>query len=77
MRPLSLLLCCCLSLAARSQNPPPKSVIPVVETTIATIPQALKNKTCSCEGLVGEYLRRIDAYDRSTGLNAIVLTNPD
>jgi len=77
MRPLPLLLCCCLSLAARSQNPPPKSVIPVVETTIATIHQALKNKTCSCEGLVGEYLRRIDAYDRSTGLNAIVLTNPD
>jgi len=84
-----LLLCCCLHTAGRCQNaaaklttaptaaPAAPPTIPVVETTIATIHQALEKKTCTCEGLVTEYLRRIAVYDKSSGLNAIILTNPE
>src|SRR5258708_10367939 len=77
MRPLLLILFCCRCITGFSQDTAVKNTIPVVETTIATIHQALRNNTCTCEGLVHEYLRRIAAYDRSTGLNAIILTNPD
>jgi Asp-tRNA(Asn)/Glu-tRNA(Gln) amidotransferase A subunit family amidase len=55
---------------------PSAKPFPVVETTIAGIHKALRQKTCSCELLVTEYLQRIAVYDQSTGLNAIILTNP-
>jgi Asp-tRNA(Asn)/Glu-tRNA(Gln) amidotransferase A subunit family amidase len=77
MRPLFLILLVSLYLSGYSQDTLTKNAIPVVETTIATIHHALQTKTCSCEGLVSEYLRRIAAYDKPTGLNAIVLTNPE
>src|ERR1700761_1875203 len=49
---------------------------PVVEATIAGVHKALEKKTCTCEGLVQEYLQRIATYDQSTGLNSIIITNP-
>ena len=49
----------------------------VVETNIDAIHQAFKKRTCNCEILVSEYLQRIQAYDQSTHLNSIILTNPD
>jgi len=51
--------------------------MPVVEATIAKVHDALRKKTCTCELLVKAYLQRIAAYDQSTGMNAIILTNPD
>ena len=63
--------------APAAANPAAPPTIPVVETTITAIHQALEKKTCTCEGLVTEYLRRIAAYDKSSGLNAIILTNPE
>ena len=77
MRPLLLILFSCLWLKGISQDTTVNNTIPLVETTISTIHQALEKKTCTCEGIVTEYLRRISAYDKSTGLNAIVMTNPD
>ncbi len=89
---LLVFLCCCGWLAAGAQGPhveaprPPEGAavptkapahFPVVEATIAGVHRALKNKTCTCELLVKEYLQRIAEYDSSTGLNAIILTNPD
>ncbi|RYE11708.1 MAG: amidase, partial [Sphingobacteriaceae bacterium] len=47
----------------------------VVETNIEAIHEAFKNRTCNCEILVSEYLKRIAAYDQFTHLNAIVVTN--
>jgi amidase len=47
----------------------------VVETNIEAIHQAFKNRTCNCEILVSTYLQRIAAYDQSTHLNSIVVTN--
>ena len=48
----------------------------VVETSIAKIHRALEAGELTCRRLVGLYLRRIEAYDQSTGLNAIILVNP-
>lgn len=47
------------------------------EATIAHMHRALSNRTCTCEQLVTAYQQRIAAYDQSTKLNAIILTNPD
>lgn len=49
----------------------------LMETTIAEAQQAIKQGRCNCEQLVTAYLERIEAYDQSTGLNSIVVTNPD
>ena len=50
---------------------------PIEEITIAGIHAAMKDGTLTCRGLVEQYLRRIDAFDKNgPGLNAIILTNP-
>jgi Asp-tRNA(Asn)/Glu-tRNA(Gln) amidotransferase A subunit family amidase len=49
----------------------------VDELTIAQIHSALKAGRLTCRGLVGAYLRRIDAYDKKgPAINAIVVINP-
>jgi amidase len=77
MRPLLFILCCCWYATTFAQDTTTRNTIPVVETTIVTIHQAFRNKSCTCEGLVNEYLHRIAAYDKSSGLNAIITTNPE
>jgi amidase len=50
----------------------------VEETSIAQIHAALKDGSLTCVGLVQQYLRRIDAYDKKgPAVNAIVMVNPD
>jgi amidase len=47
------------------------------EATIAQIHDALKTGRLTCRGLVEQYLRRIDAFDKNgPAINAIVMTNP-
>ncbi len=72
-----IVIFCCwwVCLAGIAQQP--SAHFPVVEATIAGIHQALEKKTCTCELLVKEYLQRIAHYDKSTGLNAIIVTNPE
>jgi amidase len=48
----------------------------VAEASIADVQQALKRGDCNCEQLVRAYQARIAAYDQSTKLNALVVTNP-
>ena len=49
----------------------------IEETTIARIHAAMKAGQLTCRGLVEQYLRRIEAYDKAgPALNAIVLVNP-
>jgi Asp-tRNA(Asn)/Glu-tRNA(Gln) amidotransferase A subunit family amidase len=48
-----------------------------VEATIDDIHSALRAGDTSCVDIVEGYLRRIEAYDKSTGLNAIIFTNPN
>lgn len=58
------------------QSVPPTTNFDVVEATIDDIHQALQTGRCTCEQLVSAYLQRIEAYDQSTKLNSIVVTNP-
>ena len=47
-----------------------------VEATIADVHAALESGTLTCQGLIEDYLDRIEAYDKSSGLNAIIFSNP-
>src|SRR6185437_11518212 len=49
----------------------------VTETTIAATHQAIRSGKISCHQLVESYLARISAYDQPTGLNSLLLVNPD
>jgi|GEM_PF-28308 len=49
---------------------------PVVETTIAKIHVAMREGRLTARALVESYIRRIEAYDQPSGLNAIVVVNP-
>jgi amidase len=49
----------------------------IEETTIAQIHAAINAGRLTCSGLVSEYLRRIDAYDKQgPAINTIVQVNP-
>jgi Asp-tRNA(Asn)/Glu-tRNA(Gln) amidotransferase A subunit family amidase len=61
--------------ALTTQSPPP---FRVEEASIADIHTALTDRRVTCRGLVQQYLRRIDTFDKNgPGINAIVITNPD
>src|SRR5215467_4720484 len=49
----------------------------ITETTIAETQAAIRAGKVTCRQLVEAYLKRIRAYDQSTGLNAIVVINPN
>ncbi len=55
----------------------PASPFDVVDATIAEVQEAVLSGRVSCREVVQAYLDRIDAYDQSTGLNAITVVNPD
>src|SRR5262245_57728072 len=48
------------------------------ETTIAQVQAAFRARTLTCRSLVDQYLKRIEAHDKTgAALNAIVVINPD
>ncbi len=47
-----------------------------MEATIGDVHAALEAGDRSCEDIVEGYLRRIEAYDRPLGLNAVIFSNP-
>ena len=47
----------------------------VQEATIAQVHEAMQSKRLTCRALVGMYLKRIEAYDKT--INSIILINPD
>jgi Asp-tRNA(Asn)/Glu-tRNA(Gln) amidotransferase A subunit family amidase len=64
-----------LPAASLAQTPP---AFDVPEATIAQIHAAMKAGHLTCRGLVQQYLRRIDTFDKNgPAINAIVVTNPD
>ncbi len=64
-----LLSLTCLTVAQTKKFEP-------TEATIADIHRAIRSGKLTCRQLVEAYLKRIDAYDQSTKLNAIVVVNP-
>jgi Asp-tRNA(Asn)/Glu-tRNA(Gln) amidotransferase A subunit family amidase len=74
---IGLTSCALLLFAAgpAAQAPPP---FEAHEATIAQIHAAMRAGRLTCRGLVEQYLRRIDAFDKNgPAINAIVVTNPD
>ena len=69
--------------AAQAPPAPSKGVqappaFEVQEATIAQIHAAMQAGRLTCRGLVEQYLRRIDTFDKNgPAINAIVITNPD
>ena len=60
---------------ASPQQPPP---FEVQEASIAQIHAAMKAGRLTCRGLVDQYLRRIEAFDKQgPAINAIVVINPE
>jgi len=60
---------------ALAQRPAP---FEVEETTIAQVHDAMRAGRLTCRELVGQYLKRIDAYDKNgPAINSIVVINPD
>jgi len=49
----------------------------VAETSIAKTQAAIRAGKVTCRQLVEAYLKRIRAYDQASGLNALVVINPD
>ncbi|MEE4278136.1 MAG: amidase family protein, partial [Halieaceae bacterium] len=72
---LASALAATLSGCARADTPE-ATAFPLLETTIAAVHAALERGQQSCEAIVNAYLQRIETYDKSTGLNAVIFTNP-
>lgn len=48
-----------------------------VEASIEDVQLAIQSGSMSCQAIISGYLARIGAYDQSSGLNAIIFTNPN
>ncbi|MBL8214444.1 MAG: amidase [Bryobacterales bacterium] len=71
-----MLLWLIFTLTIPAQPAPP--AFEVVEATIADVHAALSSGNLTCRGLVREYLRRIDTYDKNgPALNALVVVNAE
>ena len=72
---LSLIGLVLLSVASSGQTGP---AFEVHEASIAQIHDAMKAGRLTCRGLVEQYLRRIEVFDKNgPAINAIVMTNPE
>jgi amidase len=67
-----------IALAIKSLTAQPQPSFQIEETTIADIHAAMKAGRLTCRGLVEQYLKRIETYDKvGPAINAIVVVNPD
>jgi Asp-tRNA(Asn)/Glu-tRNA(Gln) amidotransferase A subunit family amidase len=72
--PLILMLLT-MTLPLAAQTPAP---LEVEEATIAQVHDAMKAGRLTCRALVGQYLKRIEAYDKNgPALNSLVVLNPE
>ena len=75
IRLLMLMITVLIVASPSAQTPPP---FDVHEASIAQIHNAMKAGRLTCRGLVEQYLRRIDTFDKNgPAINAIVITNPE
>ena len=72
----AILITSCLS-RTPAVGPEKNLPFPVVETTISEIHHAMLAGRLTSRVLVETYLKRIEAFDQPTKLNAIVVVNPD
>src|SRR5215467_5735333 len=72
-----LLICIFVFQVGVSAGAQSRAKFEVTETTIAETQAAIRAGKVTCRQLVEAYLKRIRAYDQPTGLNALVVINPD
>ena len=74
-----LITCLALSLPSLTAAAQPSAApFEITEASIAEIHTAMRAGQLSCRGLVEQYLKRIEAFDKNgVGINAIVVTNPE
>jgi len=48
-----------------------------IEASIESVQSAIRAGTVSCESIISGYLARIEVYDKESGMNAIIFTNPN
>src|SRR5215813_13196602 len=72
----SLVICILALVAGSPMKPQSQNQFEVTETTIAETQAAIRAGKVTCRQLVQAYLRRIREYDQPTGLNALVVINP-
>ena len=70
-----VLTCVLVSIAGQTMSA--QNSFEVTETTIARTQAAIRAGKVTCHQIVEAYLQRIRTYDQPTGLNAIVLVNPN
>lgn len=74
---LGLIIMSCFIHRSPDAAPEKNTLFPVAETTIADIHRAMQAGRLTSRKLVETYLKRIEAYDQPTKLNALVVINPD
>ncbi len=68
----------CLIMAAALASSQSAVPFEVEEATIAQVHEAMKAGRLTCRALVGQYLKRIAAYDKNgPAINSLVVLNPD
>ena len=80
MKFLFTLLLACLLSACTHHNTLKPSPVPLndelIELTIDRLHEGIRQHTMSCQSVIQGYLHRIEHYDQSSGLNAVILINP-
>jgi amidase len=72
----TVLLSACGGSSSSSPPAPAPAAYSIMETTIAGMHSALESGQTTCRDIVQAYLQRIAVYDKTTGVNAIIRTNP-
>lgn len=62
---------------ASCQQPKAKHSLNLVESSIGEIQNAIVNRQTTCRAVVTGYIERIEHYDKSSGVNAITVLNPE
>ena len=76
LRIFTLCLPVCICLVSCAEEPPTEP-FEIYEASIGEIQDALRSGRATCRQIVQAHLDRIEAYDKSTGLNAITVINPN
>jgi Asp-tRNA(Asn)/Glu-tRNA(Gln) amidotransferase A subunit family amidase/CubicO group peptidase (beta-lactamase class C family) len=75
-RPVIRILPVLLGSLALLLAPPAHAEFRYVEATIADVHEAIHSGDKSCVDIVNGYMARIEAYDKPSGMNAIIFSNP-
>jgi len=77
LSPRTLITAVAILLLTACSTREPEPAFRFVEATIDDVQSAILAGDLSCVDIVAGYLQRIEAYDKSSGMNAVIFTNPN